>query len=173
MIKEGYPINVQYIRLADRIVQTEEDLALVQSMIDNAPKDAKGNKMNPFSANGKPALGDILYKDVNGDGLINDNDRTIVGDGLFPTTQFSATIGCSYNHFDLSLFLQGINGLKRILLNDYYTPALVKGHLVNKDIADGRWYEGRTTTAIYPRLLVSNTKNIIDSDFWLQNMERD
>lgn len=170
MIKEGYPINVQYLRLFDRIIQTDEDVAVVQSMIDNAPVDSKGNKINPFSANGRPVKGDILYKDVNGDGLINDNDRTTIGNGLTPTTQYSATLGCSYKRIDLSLFFQGISGLKRILLDSYYTPVLSRGYIVNKEIADGRWYEGRTTPASFPRLLTSNTKNTVSSDFWLQDM---
>jgi len=170
MIKEGYPINVQYVRLYDRIVQTDADLAVVQSMVDNAPVNAQGNKMNPFSANGKPVKGDILYKDINGDGLINDNDRTTVGHGLTPTTQYSATLGCSYKRVDFSVFFQGISGLKRILLDSYYTPVLSRGNIVNKEIADGRWYEGRTNSASYPRLLTSNSKNTVYSDFWLQNM---
>ena len=41
---EGYPINAGYMLLVDRIIQTDEDLQLVQNMIDNAPLDKNGKK---------------------------------------------------------------------------------------------------------------------------------
>lgn len=53
IIWEGHSINSQYLLRADRIIQTDADLALVQQMIDNAPIDEKtGKKVNPFAAFG-------------------------------------------------------------------------------------------------------------------------
>ena len=73
MLKEGLPIWSLYVREVDRIVQTDEDLALVQSMLDNP--DVKGKVVFPY---GTPQKGDILYKDLNGDGLVNDDDCFVV-----------------------------------------------------------------------------------------------
>src|SRR5690606_29998003 len=73
--QEGYPINIQYVRAVDRIIQTEADLQLVQTIIENAPVNPdNGQKINPFASYGTPQLGDFLYKDLNGDGIINDED---------------------------------------------------------------------------------------------------
>lgn len=59
---EGHSINALYTLVVDRIIQTDEDLAIVQKMIDNAPTDANGKKRNPFAAFGTPQKGDLLYK---------------------------------------------------------------------------------------------------------------
>src|SRR5699024_10610623 len=85
LIQEGYAINTQYILKVDRLIQTEEDLRIVQEMIENAPLNPEtGEKLNPFSAYGTPQLGDFLYEDTNGDGVINDDDRVAMGHGTAP-----------------------------------------------------------------------------------------
>ena len=52
----------------------------------------------------------------------------------------------------------------------YNTPTVRKGYQINKEVADGRWYEGRTD-ASYPRLVEYNSSklNQQQSDFYLQN----
>ncbi len=169
MIKEGLPINVPYLRIVDRIVQTPEDVALVENIVKNAPIDpATGKQMNPFPY-GKPELGDFLYKDLNKDGLINDDDRQVHGHGQSPEFMFGVSLGGSYKNFDISALIQGVTGLEDYFCNDYYTSVLRYSIIVNKQIVDGRWYEGRTTPARYPRLMMSNSKNTRESDFWLEN----
>lgn len=169
MIKEGLPINTGYMLLVDRIVQTQEDLDLVQSMVDNA-KDANGNPLNAFPY-GRPELGDFLYKDTNKDGLVNDEDRTNVGTGSTPRFLYSLTLGASYKGFDASIFIDGVAGIRGYFRNDYYTPILRWTRLINKEVADGRWYAGRKDAATYPRLLYDgDTRNIRNSDFWYDSM---
>ena len=73
MILEGEPINVQYVLSVDRIIQTEEDMAIVEAMEANNPDAFKQYK--------KPEYGDFLYKDIDGDGCITDNDKIKVGNG--------------------------------------------------------------------------------------------
>lgn len=161
MILEGQPINIQYVRVVDRIIQTDSDLALVQEMIANNP--------NAFNAYGVPAKGDFLYKDLNEDGLVNDEDRTMIGHGTNPPISYGLNFGASWNGIDFSCLLQGISGLKVHYYENYYRPVTRYGNMINKDIADGRWYEGRTD-ATYPRLLDdSNPKNTHASDFWIQD----
>ncbi|GAA4784370.1 TonB-dependent receptor [Olivibacter ginsenosidimutans] len=170
LLQEGYAINTQYILLTDRIIQTDEDLALVQQMIDNAPIDpATNNKVNPFAAYGTPKKGDLLYKDSNGDGIINDEDRVPVGHGTAPRISYGFNVGFDYKGFDLSVFLQGNAGNELVYTDGYYTPTVRWGYQINQDIADGRWVDGKTD-ATYPRLLpYTNTINTRNSDFWLQN----
>ena len=164
MIQEGYAINTQYVRLVDRIVQTDADLALVQSIIDKAP-DGK----NPFP-DGVPQLGDFLYKDTSEDGIINDDDRVPVGHGENPRFIYGFSFGAEWNGFDFSCQMDGVAGLNTYYRNGFYTTSLIEPQIINSDIAEGRWYEGRESKASFPRLTTgSNTRNILNSDFWVKD----
>lgn len=171
LIQEGLAIGTQYLLTADRIIQTDEDLALVQEIINDAPVDPDtGEKRNPFASYGTPKKGDILYKDINGDGIINDEDRSTFGNGENPTIMFGISLGANYKGFDFSTLIQGTGDHKMYYADNYYRPSVRWGYQINKEIADGRWYEGRTTPAKFPKLVqYSDTKNSRPSDFWLQN----
>ncbi len=168
VIQEGFPINIQYVLAVDHIIQTDQDLAIVQEMIDNAPIDeVSGQRRNPFATFGRPQKGDLLYKDMNGDGVINNDDRYMVGHGTAPRVNYGFSLGASWNGFDLSVLLQGVAGIKVHWLDNYYRPTVNYGNNINKEIAEGRWYEGRTD-ATYPRLLPqAYTINSHASDFWI------
>jgi hypothetical protein len=98
-------------------------MELVQQMIDNAPIDPNTNqKVNPFASYGTPKKGDLLYKDTNGDGVINDNDRVPVGHGTAPRMTYGFNMGFDYKGFDFSVFLQGNAGNKVVWTDGYYTP---------------------------------------------------
>lgn len=171
MIKEELPINTSYVLKVNRIVQTQEDLKLVQQIIDNAPTDAStGDKLNPFPF-GTPQMGDLLYEDTNGDGLINLDDRVNIGHGSIPQIFYSLSMGGSYKGFDASISMDGVADAKQYFNNAYYTTELRWSRIVNSEVAEGRWYEGRTTKATYPRfLLEGDNRNLQVSDFWLQDV---
>lgn len=170
LLQEGYAINTQYILLTDRIIQTDADLQLVEDMINNAPIDPSTNQqVNPFAAYGKPEKGDLLYIDSNGDGILNDDDRVLVGHGTAPRINYGFNVGFDYKGFDFNVFLQGSAGNKVVYTDLHYTPTVRWGYQLNKEIIDGRWTEGRTD-ATYPRLLpYTDTRNNKNSDFWLQS----
>ena len=172
LIWEGHPINSQYTLVVDRIVQTDEDLKIVQDMIDNAPIGTDGKKVNPFAAYGTPQKGDLLYKDINGDGVVNTEDRAIVADGPNPKYMLGLNLSAEWKGNDLSVLIRGSFGGKRYWQSTAYnTPTVRKGYQINKEVADGRWYEGRTD-ATYPRLLYYEDKiNQQVSDFYLQNLD--
>jgi len=160
-------MNVSYVRRVDRLIQSDEDLAIVQTMLDNAPLDANGKKMTVFPY-GTPAKGDLLYKDLTGDGIVNDEDREAIGSGSTPKFNFGMNLGATWKGIDFSMLLQGVSGIKDIYNSGLYRSIVRVGYQLNKDVIDGRWYEGRTTPATYPRLLdYSITKNEQYSDFWL------
>lgn len=164
MLKEGLPIWSLYVREMDRIIQTDEDLALVQKMLDNP--DVQGKVVFPY---GTPQKGDILYKDLNGDGLVNDEDRTVIGNGQNPTFTYGVNLGFNWKGIDFSTLIQGVAGLKDVYLSNLYKTGVRLGYQLNKDVIEGRWYEGRTD-ASYPRLLdYSDTRNEQYSDFWVAN----
>ena len=170
MIKEGYSINVQYGYVVDRIVQTQQDLDFVQQLVDNTPIDPSTGKPKKTFPSNRPELGDLLYKDLNGDGVINDDDRTIIGNGATPKCTFGVNLGGAYKGFDFSVLLQGVTGVETYWLDNYFRPVVRHSYQLNKKIADGRWYEGIQGSARYPRLLeFSDNRNTLISDFWIQN----
>jgi TonB-linked SusC/RagA family outer membrane protein len=162
LIWEGHPINSQYMLKVDRIIQTDDDLRVVQDMIDKNP--------SAFAAFGTPEKGDLLYQDTNGDGIIDNKDRVIVSDGPNPKYYFGLNLAASYKGFDFSALLQGVAGVKEYWQSAAYnTPTVRVGYQLNKEITDGRWYEGRTD-AKYPRLLqYQDTRNTQASDLYLEN----
>lgn len=170
LVWEGHSINSQYLLHAVKILQTDEDMQLVQQMIDNAPTDANGKKQNPFAAFGTPQKGDLLYADLNGDGVVDNNDKYIASDGPTPKYTMGLTLNAAWKGFDFSCLMQGVFGVKVYWQHAAYnTPTVRFGYQLNKKVVDGRWYEGRTD-ATYPRLLqYSDTRNTQLSDFYLEN----
>lgn len=169
MIEEGYPIKTIYALEVDRLVQTQADLDYVQAIYDKAV--AEGKSPFPF---GRPQLGDLLYKDNNAadgkgpDGIINDYDRVAIGDGKNPNWTYGVSLGASWKGIDFSMLLQGVAGLKDIYYGNLNTTSVRMGYQLNQEIIDGRWYDGRTSTASYPRLLeYSDTRNTRISTFWV------
>ena len=161
-IGEGYAINSQYLLQVDRIIQTDEDLAIVNEMLAKNP--------DAFAAFGTPEKGDFLYKDINNDGVINSDDRSIVSDGPNPKYQFGLNMNASWKGIDFSILFQGQAGTKQYWQSAAYnTPTVRYGYQINKEVAEGRWYPGRTD-ATYPRLLqYDNPRNTQASDFYLEN----
>lgn len=113
--------------------------------------------------NAKP--GDFRWTDVNGDGSIDANDRTFLGNSL-PKYTFGLTLNLDYKNFDLSAFFQGaagnkiFQGLRRLDIANanYQTVAL------------SRW-TGEGTSNDYPRLTTDDANGNFSrmSDFYLQD----
>ena len=141
---------------------TDADLALVETMLNNP--EVEGKVVFPY---GVPQKGDILYKDLNGDGLVNDDDRTVIGNGKNPTFTYGVNLGFNWKGIDFSTLIQGVAGIKDVYLSNLYKSGVRQGYQMNQEVIDGRWYEGRTD-ASYPRLLdYSDTRNEQYSDFWV------
>lgn len=75
-----------------------------------------------FQANAAP--GDVKFRDVNGDGQINDEDRTFQGTTI-PKINYGLNLNASYKGFDLSLFFQGAAGHK--IYNGTYNSLMIGG----------------------------------------------
>lgn len=57
------------------------------------------------------APGDLKFKDLNNDGVINNNDRQFLG-SFIPKATYALNLGANYKNFDLSIFFQGVTGNK-------------------------------------------------------------
>ncbi|MFT4092472.1 MAG: TonB-dependent receptor [Niabella sp.] len=75
---------------------------------------------NSIDAKSGTYLGDIQFEDINGDGVIDENDRTIIGDPN-PDFTFGFSNNFTYKNFDLTIFANGVYG------NDLYNYTRVWG----------------------------------------------
>jgi TonB-linked SusC/RagA family outer membrane protein len=93
-----------YGYVCDGVYQDLEDL-------ETSPKPAKYPSNGVFNKNNTVWVGDIKYKDLNGDGVIDENDRTNIGSPM-PKFTFGWTNTFRYKNFDLSVFINGSVGNK-------------------------------------------------------------
>jgi len=100
----GEPITQYYGYQTNGFFQNQQD-------IDSSPKIA-GNAVQP---------GDLKFKDRNGDGIIDEKDKTVLGNP-FPRYTFGFTYRVSYKGFDLSVFLQGVGKRDAFLRGELVEP---------------------------------------------------
>ena len=123
--------------------------------------------------------GDVKYKDLNGDGKIDQNDVTAIGKSPIPEFNYSFGASVNYKAFDLSVFFQGASGASVNLLSS--AASQVEPFVNNTNafaIAKGAWAyypdQGIDTraTATYPRLTtVTNNNNYRTSSFWMKSAD--
>ncbi|WP_336704018.1 SusC/RagA family TonB-linked outer membrane protein [Chryseobacterium indologenes] len=115
--------------------------------------------------------GDIKYVDINGDGVVNENDRTVIGNDV-PSFTYGLSIGGRYKNFDLSVVGQGVANVQ-VYLDKESSQAFFNGAGVKQYVLDNRWTpENPNPNALYHRVLPAGggTQNIgVTSDFWLFN----
>lgn len=151
IIKEGLPMNALFGYIAEGTFKTQDE-------IDKAPK-------QKLSGSNKP--GDLKYKDINGDGVINGDDRTYLGSTV-PRYTYGFHAEVSYRGFTVSALFQGISGVKRYLSNLWYTSAVRYGREINSYFLDA-WSPDHPNSNI-PRLTTDNNgDNTQASSFWVQN----
>ncbi|MDI1255602.1 MAG: TonB-dependent receptor [Flavobacterium sp.] len=95
----GHPIGMYYGYITEGLFTTQAEL-------DSAPLQF-GQTVG--TAPGQTNLGDVKYKDVNGDGVVDTSDKTFIGNP-HPDFTFGFTNNFRYKNIDLSLFLQGSVG---------------------------------------------------------------
>lgn len=108
--------------------------------------------------------GDIRYVDRNGDGVISDLDKSMIGDG-HPDAIFGLNCSFAYKGFDLYISANGVAG-NQILQN--YMDANRNYWNITQDLYDSRWH-GAGTSNKYPRIDAQNSNWINFSDLFLYN----
>ena len=161
-IQEGKPINQLYVLQVDRIVRDEQDMAYVQSLVDQNP--------DYFATYQRPELGDFLFKDSNNDGKLDADDRVEIGHGNMPRFTYGANLGLSWNGFDLSMLLQGVGNYQVYYNNQAFRFVTVLGQSLIKDITDNAWTPENPYNSKYPILRNdANSKNQVASDAFVHN----
>ncbi|WP_353130331.1 SusC/RagA family TonB-linked outer membrane protein [Parapedobacter pyrenivorans] len=150
ILRVGEPVGIFYGYLTDGLFQTQEELdASIQPNVE---------------------LGDRRYKDVNQDGVLDGDDRAILGYAQ-PDFFYGFTNNVSYKGFDLSVFFQGVQGNSVLNLNlnaetninvpgalDRWTPtntdtdvprSALASRITNKQVEDGSFLRLRNVTLGY------------------------
>lgn len=160
--QEERPINQLYVITVDRIVRDQADLDYVQKLVDANP--------DYFATYQRPELGDFLYRDANGDGTLDTDDRVEIGHGTLPRLTYGFSLGLEWNNFDFSVLLQGTGNHQVYYNNQAFRFVTVMGQSLIKDITDNAWTPENPYGSRYPILRNSaNSRNNIASDAFVHN----
>lgn len=145
------PFGAFYGFIADGLIQSQEELNSL-----NAGAVAGSTGANFYQTAGT-APGDIKFRDVNGDGVITDADRTFIGNP-YPNFTFGLTNTLAYKGFDLSFFIQGQQGNDIYNLNRYLTESALYTTFNGTTNVLNRW-TGTGTSNDVPRAIQGDPNN--------------
>ena len=112
-----------------------------------------------------PETGDPLFKDLNGDGVVNDDDRTDIGNAI-PKITYGITITAAYKGFDLTIFGTGAAGNK--IFNCINRPDYATSNKLKEVLYDDRWTESNKA-GTKPRAGANDMDKYADSDAMVYN----
>ena len=150
---KGHSTNQWWGLLAERLFVDEAE-------IENSPKQDFGTYR----------AGDIKYKDINGDGVVNDNDQVPLGLPVVPEIQYGFGLSMGYKAFDVSFFFQG-NARVSMFINpgtgsNGIAPFSSRRNALSL-IADNHWSETNPDVhAFWPRLSVEPVNNNTRTSSW-------
>ena len=155
LVQTGNPLNSTYGLIA-------EGLFTSQAEIDAAPRQTF-TTVHP---------GDIKYKDVNNDNVIDANDKVRLGySTTAPELYYSFHIGAEYQGFGIDAMFQGVGRYSAVLNTQGYYWGLINNSSLAQQVYDNRWSPtNNNANAEYPRLSSeSNANNYQTSSFWLRD----
>ncbi|MBK0384134.1 TonB-dependent receptor [Pedobacter sp. SD-b] len=158
----GAPINQYFGLVSDGFFNTPEELA-------NRPYNSFNSNLN--------TLGDIRYKDLNGDNIIDNQDQTSIGYSNLPQFAFNSRLNLSYKGFDASVLFNGTAKgsfyLPQNMVDVYFKQY---GNLYQWQV-DGAWTPEKVANGeaiTYPRVEINtntSNSNFVKSDFWLRSTD--
>jgi TonB-linked SusC/RagA family outer membrane protein len=158
-------------RIGEYIIYEFDHFVYDQAEADKLNAMNDGNGFQPW---GTLYPGDVVYKDMNNDGKIDDNDKHAIGNPRTPEIQFGIPLGFQYKGFDLSLLFQGAAKASLLLTGaaTWDFPAYEQDQIGKvKAMHLNRWTEETKDVATYPRLTIGayeNNKNS-ESSLFLYN----
>jgi len=151
----GHPISQRFGYIAEGLFQSDEEIT------------------NSAAQSGDVRVGDIRYKDLNGDGNINSSDQTAIGYGSIPRIVYGISIGGGYKGFDASLFFQGVGQVDFNYSGGFGTSPFSQGSSYGNMYAKvlDRWTpDNPDPRPFYPRLSTNQTTttNYYTSTWWIK-----
>lgn len=113
------------------------------------------------------APGDLKFKDINGDGKIDNSDRTFLG-SFIPDFTYAFNLGANYKGFDASLFFQGVQGNKIFNATRVATEGMVRFFNAGTQVLDA-WTPTHTNTNIPRAISADPNQNARPSTRFLED----
>ncbi len=117
---------------------------------------------NQTDAKIRSMVGQVKYRDLNKDGVIDDRDKAIIGD-TNPDFTYGFTNTMSYKNFTFSFFLQGIQG-NDILNANLRSFDMAGTTNMPQFVWDNRWTPENKANAMFPRADITFTRSLRASD---------
>ena len=142
-----------------------EGLFVDQGEIDKSAVPGDRSKIMP---------GDIKYKDLNGDGVIDANDVAKIGRGDVPSMVYGFGFNVTYKNFQVGVLFQGINHADRMIQGRAIMPFNASDASNAYAIAADRWtVDNPRQNAFYPRLAYGEDRNFNNtraSSWWIKDV---
>ena len=139
LTEPGYPIGSFYMLTQTGIFQSKEEIFTSAF---------QGNNIQP---------GDVKFADLNGDGRIDQNDRSHVGSPI-PTLLYGLTLNAQWKGFDLSAFFQGVSGNKIYYQVATDIEGFYRSFNVTQRVVQDHW-QGPGTSNTQPRVSWQGSSN--------------
>lgn len=150
LIREGYSYKTLYGFIFDGIYQTNDEA-----------------KQHMHSNGYLPVAGDIKYRDVNGDGKLDYQDKQEIGNTI-PKFTYGLNAELSWRNFNLNLQFSGIAGVNGYFQNAWTEPLGISGGTITKRWRDA-WSPTNPSNSL-PQIKVNDTWNRQQSSFWACNI---
>ena len=126
-----------------------------------------------YTAQPNAVAGDLRFKDQNGDGEINGDDKVYKGSS-FPNFTYGLNANFNYKNFDFSFFFQGVSGSTAYngfnITTVYPAQTSVAGANLSAE-AINTWHPGNTSGTNFRLSLNDPNNNLRPSDFWLESTD--
>lgn len=109
--------------------------------------------------------GDFIFKDLNGDGIVDSKDQQILGSAI-PKYMYGFNSGVNYKNFDFNLVVSGLAGVNVVNATKYYTESVIESHNTTTALLN-RWRNPGDVAAL-PRA-GQNISNLRPSDWYVEN----
>ena len=153
--KNGLPVNSFYGFVTNGIFQTQKEVGDYAVQVPGS---------DPFN---RTSPGDIRFRDLNNDGKIDDNDRTYIGNPN-PRFIFAMNNSFTWKHFDLGIFMQGVEGNAIFNANRIYQEGMAVAQ--NQTIAVLNRWTGAGSSNTMPRAIFNDpNKNTRVSDRFVED----
>lgn len=128
------------------------------------------SNLNAASITGyTPSVGDVKYKDINEDGVIDSYDLTVIGNKK-PLVFYGANMGLQFKGFDMNVLFQGVANREIMTTGDYEFPFNNNGKGQAFEYNLDRYTPQSASTATLPRVtLGTDVNNYISSSLFLRN----
>ncbi|MEQ7801167.1 SusC/RagA family TonB-linked outer membrane protein [Pedobacter sp. ASV1-7] len=150
--RTGLPVGQPFGYIAEGLFQTNAEAAASSTVVGYSPQ-----------------AGDIKYRDLNNDGIIDANDVTAIGHQK-PLMYYGLTFGFNVKGFDLNALLQGVENRQIWYTGNFVWEFENNGRSQAFVHHLNRWTPENAANATYPRLTIgTNINNQANSSYWLRS----